>query len=157
MRILIIYCHKLNLLEIKNSWLPSLCFLCGLLSPEPSFSFKFPLSLPRDLPLGWGWGTQILQVSVFKKIRCKASLNLFLGKLLKSDFFKKFYNYLKVWIGCSKKIKYPCMMLQWGWELAFLLLHTSVVLHGLGLVVIKQMKMIYILPPWILISNILES
>ena len=53
--------------------------------------------------MGWGWGTQILQVSVFKKIRCKASLNLFLGKLLKSDFFKKFYNYLKVWIGCSKK------------------------------------------------------
>ena len=45
-----------------------------------------------------------------------------------------------------------------GLEVSFLLLlHTSVVLHGLGLVVIKQMKMIYILPPWILISNILES
>ena len=45
-----------------------------------------------------------------------------------------------------------------GVEISFLwLLHTSVVLHGLRLVTIKQIKMIFILPPWILISNVLDS
>ena len=158
MRILI-YCHIITI-ESIGQLTPQSFFPFWATFSKPSFSFKFPLSLPRDLPLGLGWGTQILQVSVFKKIRCKASLNLFLGKLLKSDFFKKFYNYLKVWTGCSKKRlnKISVHDVTVGLEVSFLLLlHTSVVLHGLGLVVIKQMKMIYILPPWILISNILES
>ena len=95
-----------------------------------------------------------------KRSAVRLPLTFFLGKLLKSDFFKKFYNYLKVWTGCSKKRlnKISVHDVTVGLEVSFLLLlHTSVVLHGLGLVVIKQMKMIYILPSWILISNILES